>query len=147
QIKAAAGDAFTGQGGQRVGAGEDAVDDLAIGFGGKMRPDQRASAGDVSGGHGGAAVTLVITVGAVPAGEDIQAGRAQVNGRGTIIRPIGQSVGAGGGGDGDDVIEVVAGRVERVGVVVAGRVAAGGDKNQVRTAGAVDGVVEGLGVE
>src|SRR5207249_1036736 len=87
----------------------------------------------------------VDAVGGVPAGKDREPRRAQVHGRGTVIAKKGQIIVARSGGDGNDVVQVVTGRVNRIDAVVLRGVAGGGHEDDAGLAQATDGVVQCLG--
>src|SRR5439155_3650584 len=116
-------------------------------IGGKMRPHHGAGAGDVGGGKRRTVQIRVVAVGGHAGGKDRRAGRAEVHVGGAIIGESGQIVGARGGGHREDVVQLVAGGIERSDVVVGAGVAGGGDEDDIGLAQAGDGVVEALGGE
>ena len=93
-------------------------------------------------GHRGALKIAVVAVGGVPAGKDRIPGRAQVHGGCAVVGKDGQIIVAGGGGDGNDVVQVVTGRVNRIRAIVLRRVAGGGHEDDAGLAQAIDGVVQ-----
>ena len=95
-------------------------------------------------GHRGALKISVIAVGAVPAGKDRIPGRAQVHGGCAVVGKDGQIIVARSGGDGNDVVQVVTGRVNRIDAVVLRRVAGGGNEDDAGLAQVVDGVMKRL---
>src|SRR5262249_36818505 len=128
RVEAPAGHRAAGQGRDRVGVTEHLGDDLVVGPFGVLRTDKGDHAGDVRGGHRGAADRAVHRGKAVllhrrrqgrgQRVQDVHAWGAEVHRGGAVIGEVGQLVVAVGGGDGDDVLQVVAGRVGGGEVVV-----------------------------
>src|SRR5262249_35830971 len=115
---------------------------------------QRHHARDVRRGHRRAADGSVVGGNAIlPHGrrhegrhraEDVDAGGADVHSRGAVVGEAGQGVVMVGGGDRNDIVQVVAGRVGRSKIIVGTVVARGGDENVAVVAGKGDGVVQSL---
>src|SRR5437660_12752484 len=103
--------------------------------------DQRQRAGDHRRGHRRPTGGDIAAV--HPGAEDVLARGGEIDRPGAVIRVGGQGVAAVGGGDGDDVVLVVAGGitgagVEVVALEVAAAVARGGDEDVSVLAGVVD---------
>ncbi len=95
------------------------------------------------GGHRGPVHLLVAT--ARRATQDADAWGRKVHRGGTVVTEVCQGIGVVGCCDGDDVVVVVGGGIGRPGtVVVHTEVAGRGNEELSGSAGASDGVVEGL---
>ena len=112
-----------------------------------MGRQQRATSGDMRRRHGSAVKISVIAIGAVPARENCRTRRAEVHCRRSVIGKVGKFIRARGGRDGNDVVQVVAGRINRVHTVVLRRVAGRRDKNDAGLAQTVDGVAQRGGIK
>src|SRR5262249_18820889 len=100
--------------GHGVGVVEDAADDVGVAQRPVLAADRGDHAGDVGGGHRGAAEVDVLA-GLVGAG-DGHPGGGDVHGAGAVVGEAGQLVLAVGGGHRDDVGHAVAGGVGGAGV-------------------------------
>ena len=112
-----------------------------------MGEQKRADTRDMRRGHGASIDTTIIAVGPIPAGENRAAGRPEVHGRGAVIGEVSQSIGMGRGQNGDDVVQIVTGRINRVDLVAFGGIAAGSDEDDSGLTRAVDGIAQRRGSE
>jgi hypothetical protein len=117
----------------------------AGGEGGGFGEHESDGAGDVGGGHGGAAEACVGA--ADVGGEDAASGCGDVDVDLAVVGVVGEFAAAVGGADGDDVREVEIGGVVVGDVVdVVGVVSGGGDEGLALGVGVGDRVEEGPGV-
>src|SRR5262249_29703084 len=138
QVQSPTGDGLARQRSDWVGVVHHLVDDLPVGPGRVQVLDQGHRAGDERGGHRGAAEggVAAVFVGAV----DARAGGAEFHRVRPVIGERREPVGAGRGGDGDNVVEVVVGGIVGGDVVVGAGVAGGGHEDVTLGAGVVEGV-------
>src|SRR5260221_10445213 len=111
------------------------------------RANEGQRAGDHRRGHGGPAGGQVAAV--HPGALNVLARRGEIDRPGPVIRVAGEAVAAVGGGDGDDIVAVVAGRVTGAGVeivalMVAAAIARGRDDDVSMLAGVADRIGERL---
>ena len=147
QIEPATAHALARQCRQRVNVRHNPVDNLLVVIVREMCRQQRATSGDMRRRHGSAVKISVIAVGPVPARENRRARRAEVHCRGSIIGKVCEFIRARGGRDGNDVVQVVAGRINRVHTIVLRRVACGRHENDAGLAQTVDGVAQRGGIK
>src|SRR5690606_37070962 len=100
--------------------------------------EEGEGAGDVRRGHGGAAEGVVARVGTVVGRADFVAGGGEVDGTAEVGGGR-EGVGAGGGGDDHEIIELIVRGVGGNGVVVGSFVARGDDNDDAGVAGGAQG--------
>ena len=110
-------------------------------------PQQGHHTGHVRGGHRGAALRRIRVI--ARRAEDIHPGGREIDARGAEIGEDSALIVVVGGGHGNHVVQIVAGRIERDGVVVLTdpqpvSVTGGGQEDMPGVAGIRQGVVHGL---
>src|SRR5687767_3086613 len=111
QIQTAARDTPAGKTLQRIGAGEEAIDDLPRALARKTPAQQSAGARDIRSSHGSAFIARVCIVGKVKRGVYLFPGRRKVHIGASNVRAWMQCVSPRGGRNGDDIIQWKTGRI------------------------------------